>query len=45
MEGLEEGSLGTLNLKGKMFSKYTTSLASMIMLLDISPISELTTRK
>ena len=43
--GLQEGSLGTLDLKGKIFSKYTISLVSMIVLLDISLISELTTRK
>jgi len=31
--------------KGKMFSKYTASLTSMIVLLNIPLISELITRK
>ena len=43
VEGLQEKSLETLDLKRKIFYEYTSSLTSMILLLDISLISELTT--
>jgi len=41
---VQEGSLRILDLKGKIFSKQTSSLASMMVLLDRSLISKLTTR-